>query len=283
MTEVMKVSKSSLEITIETITPEKALEYLEKAATAGIRNRSVSDARVAMLADAIRKGEWKVTHQGLAFDQDGRLVDGQHRLWGCYEAKKPIQIVVTRGVASADMTLIDRGRSRSLGDVLTIDGEKKGAKKAAIARMLGAFLKGKGDGDPKHQRLLDSEIRKIVGQYHDDLEWFSGLAVNGAFASAPLAACFVYAHSIAPAAVEAVAEKFLLGTNLVRGDPMHTMRQHLLRNTTDSYLRRFTMRMALMRAMFSAIARSLKGEELHRIDTDSMAGFDWIRSQKGTR
>lgn len=272
--------ENALDIVIENVTPQKALEYLEKANAAGVRNRSVSDARVQMFKEAIKKGEWRVTHQGIAFDKDGNLIDGQHRLWGCVESEKPIQVVVTRGVAAIDMTLIDRGRSRSLGDVLTIDGVKGGAKKAAIARMLGAFIKGNGEGDPKFQRLLDSEVRKIVVQFDADLEWFSNLKVNGPFASAPLAACFVYAHSIAPAAVEAIAEKFLLGTNLQRGDPMHTMRQHLLRNTTDSYLRRFNMRMALMRGMFSAIAKSLRGESLHRIDTDSMTGFQYIKERK---
>jgi len=31
-------------------------------------------------AEAMRRGEWMVTHQGIAFDTQGVLVDGQHRL-----------------------------------------------------------------------------------------------------------------------------------------------------------------------------------------------------------
>lgn len=266
---------------LETITPKEALKYLEQAHDGSVRNRGVSEALVKKFATIIDRGEWEVTHQGIAFDQDGKLIDGQHRLWACVEAKKNIQILVTRGMKSASMTVIDRGRSRSLGDILYIDGENNGSKKAAICRMLGAFIRGKGEGDPKFQRFTDNEIREMVAIYKPHLDWFCGLKVHGPFASAPLAACLVYAHAAAPSAVEALAEKLMLGTNLSPGDPMLAMRNHLIRNTTDAYLRRFSARMALMRAMFQAIAKGIKGEQLKRIDTDTMAGFDFIKAAVG--
>ena len=127
------------------VTPEKALEYLEKANAAGVRNRSVSDARVKMFEDIIRKGEWRTTHQGIAFDKDGNLIDGQHRLWGCVDSEKPIQVVVTRGVAATDMTLIDRGRSRSqfhmAHEVAAVQLDRVGHDQCLFALVAGRLLR----------------------------------------------------------------------------------------------------------------------------------------------
>ena len=276
----MKRKENTLQIKIETIGPAKAEKYLEQAEEAGVRNRSVSQARVEMFAAAMKNGEWRTTHQGIAFDENGKLIDGQHRLWAIVTSDQDIKMVVTRGIPIADMPVVDRGRVRSLGDILHIDGVEKGSRKAAIARILGAFLKGSGDNDVRNGRLLDSEIRSIVKTYEHDLSWFMTLESRGPFASAPLAACFVYAHSIAPSKVESLAESFLTGVGLNIGDPMHSMRKHLIANTADSYLRRFSMRMALMRGMFSAIAHALRDEPLKRVYTDSIAGFEFIRDAK---
>lgn len=43
-------------------------------------NRLIRRYKVEAIADAIRRGEWETTHQGIAIDPDGRLIDGQHRL-----------------------------------------------------------------------------------------------------------------------------------------------------------------------------------------------------------
>jgi len=266
-----------IESWFEEITPEKALELLEKQSPE-VRNRSVSESRVDLMARTIIKGEWKSTHQGIALDSDGFLLDGQHRLWAIVKAKRPIWLLVSRGVSRGDMNVIDRGRSRSMGDILAIDGVKHGAKKAAIMLVLGAFIRGKGDGDPRYGRLTDAEIRSLVEKYSESLEWWCGIKARAPFGRAPLAACFVFTHIHVPVAVNAVAEKFILGTHLTAGDPMQAMRNHIIRNTTEAYQRHFHMRMALMRGMFNAIAKSLQGKELSRINSDSIEGFEYINT-----
>src|SRR5438046_2404287 len=52
----------------------------EQWLAANTANRPLSRSTVRGFADAMRSGEWLVTHQGVAFDTDGVLVDGQHRL-----------------------------------------------------------------------------------------------------------------------------------------------------------------------------------------------------------
>ncbi|HEY5050458.1 MAG TPA: hypothetical protein VII50_06125, partial [Acidothermaceae bacterium] len=67
---------------VQTITPAKAAEWLEANTT----NRPVSRTVVRSFAEAMKRGEWIVTHQGIAFDVSGVLIDGQHRLAAVVEA-----------------------------------------------------------------------------------------------------------------------------------------------------------------------------------------------------
>lgn len=106
---------------IETISPEKAYRYLE----GNIHNRPIRQHRVRELADAMRRGEWKVTHQGLAFGKteskgDQILVDGQHRLWAIVESGVTVEMMVTLGIDPETFKVIDTGTSRSNSDTLAV-------------------------------------------------------------------------------------------------------------------------------------------------------------------
>jgi hypothetical protein len=67
---------------VQTVTPKKAAEYLAR----NTANRPLAKRTVREFAQAMRRGEWLVTHQGIAFDTTGALVDGQHRLAAIIEA-----------------------------------------------------------------------------------------------------------------------------------------------------------------------------------------------------
>ena len=63
-------------------------------------------------------GDWQLTHQGIAFDTTGRLIDGQHRLHAIIEAGVPVQILVTRGCSASSFSILDRGANRRPSDIL---------------------------------------------------------------------------------------------------------------------------------------------------------------------
>ena len=52
---------------VQTISPAKAAEMLEANTT----NRPLSRPVVKAFAEAMRRGDWMVTHQGIAFDGNG--------------------------------------------------------------------------------------------------------------------------------------------------------------------------------------------------------------------
>lgn len=101
-----------MNVKVEVITPETAAAYL--ATSTG--NRPLNRARVHQYAADMGEGAWELTHQSIAFDDDGVLVDGHHRLTAVIVAKKPVAILVTRGVASEAYSTIDVGRPRTLAD-----------------------------------------------------------------------------------------------------------------------------------------------------------------------
>lgn len=63
------------------VTYDMAGDWLDHRAHPEVaHNRRASKHRVERLAKDMSEGKWKLTHQGLAFDTNGLLIDGQHRL-----------------------------------------------------------------------------------------------------------------------------------------------------------------------------------------------------------
>lgn len=83
---------NNIDVRVETITPEIAKTYL----TRNVNNRKPSNKTVSIYAREMKMGKWQLTHQGLAFDENGDLLDGQHRLWAVVEADVPVQMIVSR-------------------------------------------------------------------------------------------------------------------------------------------------------------------------------------------
>src|SRR5512141_2127608 len=98
------------------VTPAMAEKWLETKAP----NRHLKENLALEYAVSMDAGEWKETHQGIAFDDKGRLVDGQHRLYAITVARKTIKLLVTRGLTQDEVLALDRGRQRTMTDSLSI-------------------------------------------------------------------------------------------------------------------------------------------------------------------
>jgi hypothetical protein len=109
-----------LELSVETITPEIALQMLE----ANTRNRRLSDRLISIYAQAIKDDEWRLNGEPIIFDYNGTLQSGQHRLLAVIEAGVPIRTVVVRGAEPEGLFTLDSGRKRKLTDALNLLGEK---------------------------------------------------------------------------------------------------------------------------------------------------------------
>jgi hypothetical protein len=102
------------EITL--ITPMQAQKWMDDRK----ENRNLSEKHIAYLANEIRSGRWRLTHQGVAFAEDGRLIDGQHRLAAIIAAGIAVNMMVTYGVPDKEFPIIDRGLPRTMGVITGI-------------------------------------------------------------------------------------------------------------------------------------------------------------------
>jgi len=101
-------------VAIATISPTLAALMLEKNRN---DNRNKRPSAYGRYADDMRSGRWKLTHQGIAFDRNGDLCDGQHRLTACVTSEKSFETLVFFGIGgNEEMASLDTGAIRSTTD-----------------------------------------------------------------------------------------------------------------------------------------------------------------------
>lgn len=95
------------------ITPGMAKKCLERNK---IENRNLSRGRVNAMVSDLKNGKWVLTHQGIAFDDEGNLLDGQHRLAACVQSGVSFETLVTKGMTKEVCVAIDNTRPRTIID-----------------------------------------------------------------------------------------------------------------------------------------------------------------------
>jgi hypothetical protein len=114
---MMKFAKSKAEATVMDITPAVAKEMLETSPG----NRRLRVWYVDMLAAAMKRGEWRVTSQGIGFDVLGRLRDAHHRVNACIQSGVSFPSVVVFGMRTDAYEVTDTGMVRTYADRLDED------------------------------------------------------------------------------------------------------------------------------------------------------------------
>lgn len=115
------------------VTPAMAVGWLNR----NRNNRPLNSPRVAMLKKAIEDGAFVLTHQGIAFYGNfDELADGQHRLAAIIEAGIAVEMIVSWGLTKDVVHAIDRGRPRSIANVLNFIGMPMSQAQVATCRAL---------------------------------------------------------------------------------------------------------------------------------------------------
>ena len=79
---------------------------------ANTANRPLSRSRVRAFADAIRRADWLVTHQGIVFGTNGGAGGGQRRLAEIIEADLPVELATLTEPDTCDV--LDTGKRRNV-------------------------------------------------------------------------------------------------------------------------------------------------------------------------
>jgi hypothetical protein len=127
----------SVETDIICITPDKAREYLGR----NTKNRHLNPYKVEAYSGAMRRGEWKLNGDAIRFSESGVLLDGQHRLQAVINSEIDVRTLVVTGLHEEAQETMDRGRTRTLSDMLRLRGEVNTALLGSVTA--GAFTYSK--------------------------------------------------------------------------------------------------------------------------------------------
>ena len=201
----------------ELVTPELAREWL----ATGVWNRTVSRDTVRAYVREMVAGQWLRTHQGIAMDEMGRLIDGQHRLLAVIMAGIPVELMVTRGLATAEgcapgagvMDVIDRGRGRSVGNQLQLAHGIRNGTVAKVCKTLATLC------SPHRTRKLSvAETLLVYRAFQKPVDWVlerapkaHGLRAAGVLGAFAFAMGALQHRGIEKTAVERCWERLMVG------------------------------------------------------------------------
>lgn len=104
------------------VTPELAEEYLKLNSK---NPRPISPVTVERYSKELKSGSWTVHHQGIAFDKDNNMIDGQHRCVAIVETGIPIYMPVTFNLDNSAKNNVDQPKVRTGNVVLNLNGIAK--------------------------------------------------------------------------------------------------------------------------------------------------------------
>lgn len=211
------------------VSPQLATEWL----THNTNNRPLSKNAVQQLADRIQRGEWQLTHQGIAFDEDDVLIDGQHRLAAIVKAGIAVPLTITHGVPRTAFTVMDTGRKRTGRDALTLAGEANATHLAAALRGLHLYLHAPNSAWSGGGSVTSNDQLLTMLSEHPDIRNAlpHGLALNRASRVTVTAATigwYVTAQARPDIDQSSWEEGVVTGARLTPGDPRLTLRNTML-------------------------------------------------------
>jgi hypothetical protein len=220
----------------ETITPKKAQEYLKL----NTRNRPLRHTHVARLAQDIRNGHFVFNGDPIRFAGNNGsevLLDGQHRLSAVVMADRPIESIVIRDLDEAAFDTIDRGSSRTLGDILSRKGEKYYTHLATAARVVWRLEFGEWD---RKEYFTPSELDRTLDAYpqlRPSMEFVANNYFNNPMKIiSPGAAAALHAlcYPTHPRLADKFWERVLTGEDVQRGTPEALLSKRLHENVNNT-------------------------------------------------
>lgn len=243
------ISGSAITSEVVDVTPAIAERWLKKNAE---DNRPISWPRVEMFATDMREGNWVLTHQGICFNAEGFLVDGQHRLQAVLSSQATVKMLVFKNPAGKYSDPLDRGKPRSIATILHM----RTATTAAIN-----VLKMLENGVVAVKKGSIATLAETSVIYEHHKVWFENLeSLSKGASSLPggVRAALVWAMPVNPAKVREFAEQVLTGEMLKAGDPAYS-----LRKWRDQNKRSFPIEMAL--STLNAVRYAIVGQPLASI------------------
>lgn len=264
-----------MKTTMEKITPKVAEEYLKSVDPQ--HQRKMRSPRVDAFKRAMIAGHWYPNHQGIAFDDHGRLIDGQHRLEAVRQSGVTLTMLVTRGIASEMVNgirlyaidTIDTGYRRETGEQLSLrHNVENGTRVAAATRAILWWATG------LHKNTTALAL-EILGVYPSIKKLSSGKKTKTL--PSPIVGCFAVVLKSFPGLLDAFVNPYITGAGLVSKSPALLLRNLIINNSSggEAALQRF-----VYWAFNAAKACALK-EDIKVLRNNPAGALFFAQQQKG--
>lgn len=209
------------------ITPELARKMLERISTV---QRPENWNLVCRYAQTMKRGDWRITHQGILLTDDGELLDGQHRLKAVVQSGCSITTPVSRvsnASASELKSLFDAtdfGKPRSLGFTLqSVHGIRNGMRTAAAIASIGCICARFRPSIMSDQAVDIYRIFKVEIETMNDL-----IGAHRSMQKGHIVGSLAFALKTGDPKATEFCHQVITGENISRNTPAYTLRQAIL-------------------------------------------------------
>jgi len=216
----------------ELVTPAQAAAWLEN----NVSNRRLNEKMVERLARDIVAGRWVLNGESIKFDQQGHLIDGQHRLAAVVKAQQSVRMVVVVNLSDLAQQTIDIGVSRTVGQIASMAGVARANAKAAVAVALIRYarhrdVKWTSSNVPSKTEQLNFLLLNdaSLASCYADAE--AAHRMMGANRSAYAATAYLIAEKADKISWLDFHERIVDGARLSHGDPRLSFRNQVMRRS----------------------------------------------------
>lgn len=272
--------REGIEVKKVNVTPELAQRWLLQHNT---HNRPLYEKVVDRYALDMKRGDWVLNHQGICFDDEGTLIDGQHRLHAVIRSGQIVNFYIFRnmpkiqgenGGGIVTQNTIDMNKTRGIGDQLHLsygieNANVKAAMVVAIVMIsIGVSSRLSMSMTSDIYNMFKSEI-DIVVENRGTQRGLTNASSLGAFAFA--AVCF------RDKTIE-FEKGYFSGENLQKHSPILCFRNYMI-NRTALKGRTDYARYTIASHALNCLMHHILGNSLKRLVSTNQ-GIDFFRNKQ---
>jgi len=225
----------SIQSQVVMVTPQMAQKWL----AGGGKNRKLSNPKMKEYANSMKAGKWVLNGEGILFDANGKLIDGQHRLSAVVLSGITIPMLIIRGIDDPRaFETIDTGKKRSVSDVVGMEGIKHAALTSAVAKRLVAWNKCENKSafnlnSELFLRIADYEILDYIKTNNHKIQPFiadmsGSLPFKRCGAPSALMTALIICNEVDEVTTMLFIDGLKTGANLAGNSPIHILRERLI-------------------------------------------------------
>lgn len=220
-------ARSTPEAAVETVDAERARWWL----AANVSNRDLRLNHAEEIARAMLRDEWELSPDAIAFDTEGRLINGQHRLIGVARSGVACEFVVVRGLPAKSQETTDTGAKRHLRDMLKLRDVPDASNVAPVLNYVWKYLRYGTLVPPQIPPTVQEQL--ALWERHEDIiesvRYIRPRTKRGPISTATCAALHYLFAQVDRDDADLFFEKLAAGTDLSEGDPILVLRRQLER------------------------------------------------------